>query len=140
MLFVVRNFRLKKIQLFLFSVTKKRNRFTENVAKFGRSAMKNLFGLFRPPGTRHIRSESYSNNNFDWRELARDVSPNQNLPPSPYDIKENNDPPPEIKYNFITRTRQDFPCNDDNKDICEKLIDDGRAVNCSISRFRYISL
>ena len=124
------------IQLFLFSVTKKRNRFTDNVAKFGRSAMKNLFSLFRPPGRRHIRNVSYSNNNSKWRELARDVSP----PPSPYHIKEDNDPPPEIKYNFITRTRQDFPCNDDNKDICEKLIDDGRAVNCSISRFRYISL
>ena len=96
--------------------------------------MQNVFSIFRQPGRRNIRSVPYSNNNFEWHEFDQDASPNYKL--ATYEIKENNDPPPEIKYNFITRTRRDFPCDDDNKDICKFLIDDQRVVNCNINRFR----
>ena len=49
---------------------------------------------------------------------------------------ENDDPPPELEYNLITRTRQDYSCDGEYKSLCEEAIRENRTVNCKQRRFR----
>ena len=111
-----------------FSVTKTGNELGP-FAKFGRI----LVGLLRPFASRHVK---YSSTNSKWNNHQQDATQNYQALPRNYQITEDNDPPPEIKYNYLSRTRQDYPCDGEYQNQCEKAIKDERVVPCSISRFR----
>ena len=83
----------------------------------------------------HVR---YSRIDAKWYNLDQAATTNYPTVRRNYPTTEDNEPPPEIEYNYLSRTRQDYPCDGENKYRCEKAIKERRVVDCSISRFRYI--
>ena len=114
--------------IFSFSATKKGNELGP-LAEFG----KILVGFIRPFASRHVK---YSSKNFKWNNPAQDETPDYQSLPRNYLITEDNEPPPEIRYNYLSRTREDNPCEGEYEYMCNKAMEDGRVVNCSLSRFR----
>ena len=115
---------------FLFVATKKENELGP-LAHFGRI----LVGFLKPFASRHVR---YSRSNSKWNNLDQDATSNYPALPRNYNTIEDNTPPPEIQYNFISRTRQDYSCDGELKYLCDEAVEDNRFYYCNISRSRYI--
>ena len=114
----------------LLLATKKGNE-SGPLAKFRRA----LVSFLKPLLGHYVQ---YPNNDAKWYNLDQDATTNYQSVRRNYLTTEDNEPPPEIEYNYISRTRQDYKCHGENKYRCEKAIKERRVVDCSISRFRYI--
>ena len=116
----------------LFLATKKGNK-SGPLAKFGRV----LISFLKPFVRHNVR---YPRSASKWYNLDQDATANYSEAnySANYVTTEDNEPPPEIEYNYISRTRQDYPCDGENKYKCETAIKERRVVDCRISRFRYI--